>query len=90
MEHENVQGRDPAIEFADPIVKSRLWDNNQVGAVDVLKMLQVTKEGNRLQRFAKTHLVGENSIDSVLEKRNKPVQALELIISHCSSFDIYI
>lgn len=59
-----------------------------MGTREALVVLQVSEEGDRLQRLAQAHLVGEDAVDAVVVQRDHPVETLLLVVSELSSFDV--
>lgn len=51
-------------------------------------MFKVTDQRNRLQRFAETHFIGQNSVDAILVQRDHPVEAAHLIVAHFTALDV--
>ena len=53
------------------------------------EVLHVAEKRDSLQRFAETHLVGQDSVDSVLVERDHPVQATDLVVPHLTALIKY-
>ena len=72
------------LEFVHPVGERRLGHEDHVRPVDVPEVLHVAEERDGLQRFAKTHFVGQNSVDAVLVEGDHPVEAADLARSSTS------
>ncbi len=74
--------RRPSFELLSPVLKGRLWDDDEARAWSVAMMPKVTEERYCLQCLSKTHFVSENAVEAVVVKRDHPVETLDLIGSH--------
>ena len=72
------------LEFIHPVGERRLGHEDHVRPVDVSEVLHVAEEGDGLQRFAKTHLVGQDPVDAVLVEGDHPIETTDLAGSSTS------
>lgn len=67
--------RSPALKLELPVAQSRKRCQDEERTVVILALHEVRDERNGLDRFAETHLVGQNTVQAVVVQRNEPLQA---------------
>lgn len=68
----------PVVEFATPVIDCGAGTHDEVGSA-VTRLVQVGQEGDGLHRLAKSHLVSQDGVDSLLVENAQPVQANQLV-----------
>jgi len=88
MEHKGLDRRAPLGKLVIPVQEGRLGNHHEMRPADILVVLQVAKERDSLEGLAKTHLVCQDSIESVLVQGDHPVEAVDLVVTHRAG-DVY-
>ena len=76
---DDVDGRRPFLELERPIGQRRQGHDDEERSVILLGLDEVRYEGYRLDRFAQTHFVGQDSVEIVVVQRHQPLQTLHLV-----------
>ena len=63
--------RGKLLKFSLPVADGAEWTDDKEGTGDTL-FNEMGKEGNALEGFAKTHFVGENTVETVGVEGEKP------------------
>lgn len=56
----------------------RQWHNDEERSIDSLLLHQVGNETDGLNGLPQPHLIGQDSVEAVVEERHHPLQALDL------------
>lgn len=84
---DNPTAGHPFPELILPISQCDFRGNDNMRAFDFLKFLNKRYNGYSLDCFSKTHIVGENAVDSAFVEGDEPVQAHKLIELEVSAFE---
>mmetsp|Transcript_11043 Transcript_11043/g.35140 ORF Transcript_11043/g.35140 Transcript_11043/m.35140 type:complete len:322 (+) Transcript_11043:2994-3959(+) len=71
-----------ALELAHPGGEHREGRDDEVGPAHAEVELEVREEGDRLQRLAQPHLVGEDAVEPVVVAHRQPAQPVQLVVAH--------
>lgn len=78
--HNPLDRWSPFIKLSHPVWDCWEWHHDQERPIVFLELDQISKKGNCLNGFTKTHFVSENTIELIVVERNKPLKSLQLII----------
>mmetsp|Transcript_44997 Transcript_44997/g.74558 ORF Transcript_44997/g.74558 Transcript_44997/m.74558 type:complete len:441 (-) Transcript_44997:289-1611(-) len=84
LEGKHAQRRTPLGKLATPIDDGRLRHHHQMQTIDRLALVQIRQQSDGLQRLAQPHLIGKDTMQSVMREIDQPRDTLQLIITQCA------
>ena len=75
----NIQVRRPELEFSLPVNDGWQWSTDEERALAMTFLVQRVQEGDCLNSFAQTHLVGQYCVDAVCPWVPEPVYSIFLV-----------
>ena len=69
----------PFLHCSLPVLESRQRSDHQERPLNVFKCVQMVQESDRLNCFSKAHLIGKDSVSSLVPRLDEPVQTFRLI-----------